>query len=654
MFHPGSVLGESFMGMDGDTVEFDFQQKNNEDDQDYQSESKESFIRSDDSKAVTDDGLPLVHQGEITVVEKESYHSESIQAHPLSYLDKTNTEHQKEALFHTTQFELQSFHVKMMLPHTIESSSSILVEPIHFISHMHPIESPEQFTGFSLNYFYPKQVSIYFSNQTFSPLIIEAPLGSNLPQILPKNIEEAFIPFSDDKKQPLVEESSTENQAFHIDENIVEEENETDIDESPSVDIPLEESPIPIVEQWGTKHHDEIIGGENKDVLYGLKGNDKLYGHLNDDKLYGGEGNDTLEGGEGDDQLYGETGRDTILGGVGSDRLYGGTGNDKLYGGDNNDILIDTSGNNSLYGEAGDDVLQGGIGKDYLSGGEDNDSLHGQEGNDKLYGDEGKDTLYGGSGSDRVYGGDGDDTLYGESGHDRFYGNQGNDTLIDLSRNNRLYGNEGDDFLKTGEGQDYLYGGDGNDLHDGHEDNNKLYGEKGNDTLIAGDGNNHFDGGAGDDWLQVGDGQNKLYGKDGNDAFYVGSGDNKIYGGNDDDFLQGGIGKNEFWGQNGNDTFLFGDGQSKGDIFHGGGGWLDTIQLDIEDIHSVSSTEIDSKNWLIELNEHTLHLNTKNSFTLSNDNLIFDRSASGTLSFEDGSSIRFDNLEQIDWDFHLV
>jgi hypothetical protein len=85
-------------------------------------------------------------------------------------------------------------------------------------------------------------------------------------------------------------------------------------------------------------------------------------------------GDFTLRGGDGTQIVVGDEGVQDIL--LGDD-------DDVIYGGDGNDLLASTSGNDYLDGGDGDDSVSGGEGMDTLIGGAGDDILDGGEGTDE-------------------------------------------------------------------------------------------------------------------------------------------------------------------------------------------------------------------------------------------------------------------------------
>ncbi|MEP2943004.1 MAG: VCBS domain-containing protein, partial [Hyphomicrobiales bacterium] len=255
-----------------------------------------------------------------------------------------------------------------------------------------------------------------------------------------------------------------------------------------------------------------------------------------------------------------------------------------------------------------------------------------------------------------------------------------------------LVGTDGDDFISTGRGVDTLDGGEGSDtfLLDaivGSSTENNTFndtGTSGTDTVILDSGGGStfeiqadfsnettgievIDGselggerlqsngstvdydftdvtlievdeirGTGSDDSIIGSaGDDNIDGRDGNDTLSGGLGDDTIEGGSGNDTLSGGLGNDTIEGGSGDDLFTFDAGDGNDTISGGaGGGWVDTIELG----SSPNSTAGDS--WTLALTEGSIESQTDNSFTLSDD-------SAGTITFEDGSSIDFLEIEQI-------
>ncbi|WOI57708.1 cadherin domain-containing protein [Palleronia sp. LCG004] len=332
----------------------------------------------------------------------------------------------------------------------------------------------------------------------------------------------------------------------------------------------------------------EIIGG---------RGADHITTHADGGVVLGGAGDDTLIGRDGDDRLWG---------GDGNDRIDGGRGNDFLDGGDGNDTIAGGRGEDTLLGGAGDDSLWGGQGDDLIVGG---------DGADKLDGDVGNDTLLGGAGNDTLVGWYGDDLLDGGAGDDRVDGGNGNDTLL---------GGTGNDTILGWVGSDLIYGGEGNDNIDA--------GAGG--AWAAEDGADTVHGGAGDDTIKGGYGDDLLYGDEGHDRIFGGYGNDTLVGGTGNDFMEGGDGSDEFWVSSGEGA----------DTVHGDTGWTDLIRIfDGSGPVNVSDTQIDGNGW-------TLLVEDGSGITdVSDGGATLSQDAAGTITFDDGGSISFAGIEQIQW-----
>jgi hypothetical protein len=81
----------------------------------------------------------------------------------------------------------------------------------------------------------------------------------------------------------------------------------------------------------------QVVGGEEAEVLRGTPQADVICGLGGDDVLQGLGKGDVLLGGQGHDRLVGKAGSDDLRGGPGKDNLRGGTGKDNLKGGPGKD-----------------------------------------------------------------------------------------------------------------------------------------------------------------------------------------------------------------------------------------------------------------------------------------------------------------------------
>jgi len=182
---------------------------------------------------------------------------------------------------------------------------------------------------------------------------------------------------------------------------------------------------------------------------------------------------------------------------------------------------------------------------------------------------------------------DGIERIDGGAGFDTIKGTNGNDTL-DFGRGPRLYSIEAID------------GGRGNDI---------ITGTAGNDTIKGGKGNDVLRGGGGDDLLRGGDG---------------------------DDIFIGGAGSDTAIGEKGADTFLLLEASGQ-NIFRGGSGvWTDVI-----DIQGANGADPGS-GWTFILTDGSVISQSDGVATLSKE-------ASGTISLNDGTTLTFDGVEELNW-----
>ncbi|MDT0683954.1 Hint domain-containing protein [Roseicyclus sp. F158] len=413
----------------------------------------------------------------------------------------------------------------------------------------------------------------------------------------------------------------------------------------------------------GGAGNDTIITGDDDDVIFGGTGDDTINAGLDDDYVDGGEGNDTIIAGEGSDEVYGGAGDDTIYGGLGPsvpfDQLnvrddqgdkVTDNGKDVIHGGDGNDRIFGEDDADELYGDAGDDYIDGGIDDDYIDGGDGNDTLLGGQGDDTIRGGAGDDTIFGGDGNDTIHGNEGNDTIDGGAGDDYIAGNQdddtieggsGNDVIYGQGGNDRLSGGDGDDWIQGGRDDDYIdggagndtllggagadeiHGGDGDDIIDGQGGNDVIYGEGGNDTIngannedtiYGGDGDDTIHAGASDDIVYGGADNDTIYGENGDDELYGEDGDDAIDGGKGNDTITGGAGADRLSGGDDRDTFFGGNG---GDFVDGGAGGddFDTLDLTGSDVDFITYTSDDRED--------------------------------GTVTFKDGSSMKFEEIENV-------
>ena len=395
--------------------------------------------------------------------------------------------------------------------------------------------------------------------------------------------------------------------------------------------------------------------GDNDDYILAGAGNDTVFAGEGNDLVMGGTGDDTLHGGEGDDQLCGQDGNDTIYGDAGNDLLEGMNGDDILYGGDGDDILSGGAGHDVAYGGAGDDTIYGGMGNDTLDGGEGDDTIKGGDGNDTITGGDGSDTVNGGAGDDMI-----DTSGPNSNGADAspdlgYPGVYPADTDPNDDKD-IVNGGSGNDTIFTGDDADIIDGGKGDDTIDGGIDADTIDGGDGNDTIIGGEGSDIIDGGAGDDTIYAGlapgspdignipddgsgpfgpdlvpdNGMDVVHGGDGNDTIYGADDDDTLFGDAGDDYIDGGIDDDTIDGGTGDDTLIGG----QGDDTITGGADRDTIYGGAGDVIDGSESGDDFD---------TLVINDPAAVTYDPDN-----GENGTVTFADGSTLTFTNIEHVE------
>lgn len=451
---------------------------------------------------------------------------------------------------------------------------------------------------------------------------------------------------------------------------------------------------------------DTLVGGEGNDLISGMAGDDLLQGGAGNDTLEGGLGEDVLEGGD-DADTFSVTdgfGNDTIVGGEGGtdsdvidlSQLSGpvtvtytddeeGTitdGNDtitfseveRLILSDHANVVEASNVNTGIDvdGGAGNDTIIGTDNADFIDAGAGDDVVYTNAHGDTVETSEGSDTIFlsssdfatsnvltdsGSSGIDQI-------VLDANTGTYRIQGTfsdaQGfeiidgsgvsgemlgtmdananfdfsNISLIDVDEisgtdsADTIIGSTSDDNIVGMKGADYLEGGEGNDT---------LSGDFGADTLIGGDGDDTIDGGRGEDSIDGGIGNDGLEGGDSNDTLFGGTGDDSLDGGAGDDLLQGG---------DGDDVFFVAAMQGN-DIVEGGAGgsWTDTLQLEGMGggATSVMGDTVDGDGW-------TLVLDGGHSVTSLNSGVLeLSSDAAGVVTFDDGGSVAFVDVERVTW-----
>ena len=248
----------------------------------------------------------------------------------------------------------------------------------------------------------------------------------------------------------------------------------------------------------------------------------------------------------------------------------------------------------------------------------------------------------GSSGNNTLNGSEEADYITGNAGHDTINGNGGDDVIVGGTGNDNLRGGGGDDRfeISQGDGFDDFDGGEGTDTIVATEDNvtiginthfnpadsvEEISADGNSGVTIAGDGSNnnmdfsettltdieHIDGGSGHDTIT---------GSAGDDVIIGGTGNDNLRGGDGDDHLV-------FLANQGNDTV------------DGGEGWSDSIQLQ-------GFSGLDQQDgWTLNLDEgHVIE-----SSDIDAGVMLLSEDSAGSIEFEDGGSITFENVEQITW-----
>ncbi|MEZ5841019.1 MAG: LamG-like jellyroll fold domain-containing protein [Hyphomicrobiales bacterium] len=188
-----------------------------------------------------------------------------------------------------------------------------------------------------------------------------------------------------------------------------------------------------------------------------------------------------------------------------------------------------------------------------------------------------------------------------------------------------------------------------------------LDGGAGDDVLVGGSGTDTIDGGTGNDTVSY---ENSDAGVTVNlttgvhaggdaDGDSIANVDN-IIGSDHNDSLTGNADANTFTGGLGNDTVTGGDGADLllyglgdgNDTYQAGagGGWVDAIEITGGDSLFVASTSTSyqATDWTLTLTQGTITATDADHLTLSDD-------ADGTITFTDGSTVQFYDVERVDW-----
>ena len=326
-------------------------------------------------------------------------------------------------------------------------------------------------------------------------------------------------------------------------------------------------------------------------------------------------------------------------------------------------------------------VLIGTAGADLLTGSSSADAIFGGDGNDTVYGGLGHDTVFGGAGNDTLYGGDGQNLIVNSSFEDSAIGHWAHFTSIpgwhaaegkiEIDDNYAMpnHASDGHQFMEidassaqvddvyqdiqTVSGQDYTLSLDvaarsGTGLSTNTVEvywNNALV--ESIDPASTDWETHEFKvvGTGGLDRLEFREqaGDNDSFGGliDNVSLAAVDSSHDVLQGGEGNDTIYGGLGDDTLYGNDGSDLFMFAKGDGSDTIYGGAGaGWTDTIQM--SGVHQGYAPDAPGSDWTLHLTEGSVAANDADGLTLSQD-------ADGTVHFNDGSSIIFQDIERIEW-----
>ena len=130
----------------------------------------------------------------------------------------------------------------------------------------------------------------------------------------------------------------------------------------------------------------------------------------------------------------------------------------------------------------------------------------------------------------------------------------------------------------------------------------------------------------------------KIDGGGGNDRITGSAGDDSILGGSGNDILRGGAGNDTLDGGRGDDYFVFGAGDFEG------GAWTDAIDgganRDTIDLRHVE------QDWTLSIDGQG---EVASSDGGGQSHYVDADGFSGSIEFDDGSTVTFQNVEKVDW-----
>ncbi|NKB48616.1 MAG: hypothetical protein GKS02_04530 [Alphaproteobacteria bacterium] len=198
-----------------------------------------------------------------------------------------------------------------------------------------------------------------------------------------------------------------------------------------------------------------------------------------------------------------------------------------------------------------------------------------------------------------------------------------------------------------GGGQGNGQGGDQDNGQGGGQDNGQGGGQGGGNPGGGGGGFNPITGTDATETLNGTAGADLIVAMDGDDTIDAGAGDDRMFGNLGNDVIQGGLGDDTMEGGHGDDTFLFSDTDFDGNA------WTDSVdgqgtpgKAPMSDYDTIDLTGV-TQGWSLEVDgagagAEATNLTNPSEYTNGGE-------FSGTITFDDGSTVVFDNIEKVDW-----
>ena len=142
-----------------------------------------------------------------------------------------------------------------------------------------------------------------------------------------------------------------------------------------------------------------------------------------------------------------------------------------------------------------------------------------------------------------------------------------------------------------------------------------------------------------DNIIEGNNGKNTLDGTDDNDTINGYGNKDTIDGAGGNDLINGGDGDDYIAGGAGDDTLVFMANQGDDTADGGAGGWMDTIELGGFD------GQASGDGWTINLENGS----TIESTDDLNGEMLLSEDSAGSIEFDDGGSVSFENIDKIIW-----